>query len=159
MTIEVVDSSSADTAVKEIKYLARLKRKTIMTVLLAVTALLLLFGILFKFFIWGSPVKSGDIAVDAYTVKDDISGERLFLLDFELQNGKTLHVDSKMLYSPENEAIGVILTPRVVANNPLDNTGPEFQYGYHLDSNSNFRITVRYPDDKKVYDMREFSHS
>lgn len=66
--IEIIDSASAAaSAVKEVKYLKKFKKRTVIIVLLAVAFMLALFGIILKLFFWGTPVKSTDMIVNEYT--------------------------------------------------------------------------------------------
>jgi hypothetical protein len=162
MRLEIEDSRRVSTVDgKEVKYLRRWKRRSVLRAFLIALSLLVLFTVYLKLFYWGFAVSEEDVTVKAYTVTQknpEGQDERIFLLDFELVGGKALMMQTKYLDEDEQYGTrGVILTPRAVFVNPLDNIGAAYQYGYHIGTKNNFRITVRYDDKKVVYDMREWS--
>jgi hypothetical protein len=166
MRLEIDDSrrvSAADG--KEVKFLKRWKRRSVLTALGIALSFLVLIGVYLKLFYWGFPISETDVAVNGYTATQknpEGEDELIFMLNFELAGGKALMMQTKYLDEDETDdgTRGVILTPRAVFVNPLDNMGATYRYGYHLGSvgsENNFRITVRYNDKKVVYDMREWS--
>lgn len=154
---------------KEINYLKKIKRRTIRTIAIIFTALVIGFGVLAWFFAIGTIAKSEDVLVNTEfqynTVYiDDIPKlTKEWVIHFELTNGKALKADTEHIFATDENGIeyvtGCIITLYEVQPSRLMFEGNNYTFGYSYSGDeppvNDQIITVRYKNTKLVYSMRD----